>query len=41
LLKAKPPTSKGTYLQNVTLSTTMSPGISVDTMDVMASTGSA
>jgi len=41
LLKAKPPTSKGTYLKNVTLSTTMSPGIAVDTMDVMASTGSA
>jgi large subunit ribosomal protein L1 len=41
LIKAKPPTSKGTYLKNVTLSTTMSPGIAVDTMDVMASTGSA
>jgi large subunit ribosomal protein L1 len=41
LLKAKPPTSKGTYLKNVTLSTTMSPGIAVDPMDVMSSTGSA
>lgn len=41
LLKAKPPTSKGTYLKNVTLSTTMSPGIAVDPLDVTASTGSA
>ncbi|MFL5815519.1 MAG: 50S ribosomal protein L1 [Bdellovibrionia bacterium] len=41
LLKAKPPTSKGTYLKNVTLSTTMSPGIAVDPMDVLSSTGSA
>ncbi len=41
LIKAKPPTSKGTYLKNVTLSTTMSPGIAVDPMDVMSSTGSA
>lgn len=33
ILKAKPPTSKGTYLQKVTLSTTMSPGVSLDTQD--------
>ena len=35
-IKAKPPTSKGTYLKNITLSTTMSPGISLDSADVMA-----
>ena len=27
IVKAKPPTSKGTYLKNITLSSTMSPGI--------------
>lgn len=36
ILKAKPPTSKGTYLQKVTLSTTMSPGISIDALDTQA-----
>ncbi|MEK6706948.1 MAG: 50S ribosomal protein L1 [Bdellovibrionota bacterium] len=36
LIKAKPPTSKGTYLKNITLSATMSPGISIDTSNVMA-----
>ncbi|HLE00100.1 MAG: 50S ribosomal protein L1 [Bdellovibrionales bacterium RIFOXYC1_FULL_54_43] len=41
IIKAKPPTSKGTYLRNITLSSTMSPGISIDPMDTMASTGSA
>jgi large subunit ribosomal protein L1 len=41
LVKAKPPTSKGTYLKNITLSTTMSPGITIDTMDVMSSAGVA
>ncbi len=30
LVKAKPSTSKGTYLRSVTLSTTMSPGIKLD-----------
>lgn len=40
ILKAKPPTSKGTYLKSVTLSATMSPGITLDAADVMAtSTG--
>lgn len=39
IVKAKPPTSKGTYLKNVTLSTTMSPGIPVDTADTMAVAG--
>ncbi len=41
IVKAKPPTSKGTYLQNVTLSSTMSPGITLDTMDVMVAAGVA
>ena len=41
LVKAKPPTSKGTYLQSITLSATMSPGISVDPMDALSSAGLA
>lgn len=39
ILKAKPPTSKGTYLRNVTLSTTMSPGIMIDPLDVLVAGG--
>ncbi len=39
LIKAKPPTSKGTYLKNVTLSTTMSPGLPMDPMDVLTAVG--
>ena len=39
LAKAKPPTSKGVYMQNITLSTTMSPGISIDPLEIMAATG--
>ena len=31
VLKAKPSTSKGHYLKSVTLSSTMGPGVSVDT----------
>jgi len=34
IVRAKPPTSKGTYLQKVTLSTTMSPGITLDPTEV-------
>lgn len=30
IVKAKPATSKGTYMRNITLSTTMSPGITID-----------
>lgn len=30
LIKAKPPTSKGVYMKKITLSTTMSPGVSID-----------
>ena len=41
IIKAKPPTSKGTYLRNVTLSSTMSPAISLDPMDVLGGTGAA
>ena len=41
IIKAKPPTSKGTYIRNITLSTTMSPGIGIDTADTMAVTGNA
>jgi large subunit ribosomal protein L1 len=41
LLKAKPPTSKGTYLKTITLSTTMSPGISLDAVEVTATGGGA
>ena len=31
ILRAKPATSKGTYVKNITISTTMSPGITLDT----------
>jgi len=34
ILRAKPPTSKGTYLQKITVSTTMGPGIQLDAADV-------
>lgn len=33
LIKAKPSSSKGTYIQGVSLSTTMSPGIKIDAAD--------
>ena len=36
IVKAKPPTSKGTYMKRVTLSTTMSPGISLDVNETMS-----
>lgn len=36
IVKAKPPTSKGIYMKRVTLSTTMSPGIMLDTNETMA-----
>jgi large subunit ribosomal protein L1 len=41
IVRAKPPTSKGQYLRQVTISATMSPGISIDTYDVMSSAGGA
>jgi large subunit ribosomal protein L1 len=34
VLKAKPQTSKGTYLKKVTVSSTMGPGIKIDTADL-------
>jgi large subunit ribosomal protein L1 len=41
IIRAKPPTSKGTYLQNITLAATMSPGITLDPSSVMNATGLA
>ncbi len=39
IMKAKPPTSKGTYVKGVTLSTTMSPGISLDPLETQGISG--
>jgi len=39
ILKAKPSSSKGKYLKNVTLSTTMGPGITLDTALIERITG--
>ncbi|MCB9060688.1 MAG: 50S ribosomal protein L1 [Halobacteriovoraceae bacterium] len=33
ILKAKPSTAKGTYLRSLTISTTMGPGIKIDTLE--------
>lgn len=33
-IKLKPASSKGTYLRNISLATTMGPGVKVDTLDV-------
>ena len=44
VIRAKPPAAKGRYLQTVTLSATMSPGIRIDpsrVRDVLAETGAA
>jgi len=38
LIKAKPSSSKGTYLKNVSISTTMGPGIKLDTVDLQNAT---
>ena len=37
ILRAKPPTSKGTYLQGITIAATMSPGITLEVSDATAS----
>ncbi len=34
IVRAKPPTSKGTYLRSITLSTTMGPGVKIDPLYV-------
>lgn len=36
VLRLKPPTSKGVYLKNIVLSTTMGPGIKVDPLSIKA-----
>jgi large subunit ribosomal protein L1 len=36
LLKSKPVSSKGTYLKSISVSTTMSPGVKIDTSDAQA-----
>jgi len=36
ILRAKPATSKGTYLKGISLSTTMSPGIKLDTLHLQS-----
>lgn len=36
LIQLKPSSSKGVYLRNISISTTMSPGFKVDTLDVRA-----
>ena len=38
LIKAKPSGAKGTYVRKVALSSTMGPGVGVDTQTVLAST---
>jgi large subunit ribosomal protein L1 len=40
VLRAKPPTSKGTYLKNITVAATMSPGIRLDVSDATANAAS-
>lgn len=39
ILRAKPASAKGTYLKSITISTTMGPGIKLDTNDVSATVG--
>jgi large subunit ribosomal protein L1 len=37
ILRAKPPTSKGTYVQGITIAATMSPGIALEVSDATSS----
>jgi large subunit ribosomal protein L1 len=39
IFKAKPQTAKGVYVKNITVSTTMGPGIKVDTAELLAAHG--
>ncbi len=39
IVKAKPVSAKGTYMKSLTVSTTMGPGIKVDTNDALSITG--
>ena len=39
IFKAKPQTAKGVYLKNITVSTTMGPGVKVDTAELTATHG--
>lgn len=41
IFRAKPPTSKGTYMKHITVSATMSPGIAIDPMDALVAAGVA
>jgi large subunit ribosomal protein L1 len=39
IMRAKPQTSKGTYMKGITISSTMSPGIRLDVSDALAVIG--
>ena len=41
ILRAKPPTSKGTYLRSITLASTMGPGVTVDVSDATSSSNAS
>ena len=36
IVKAKPSSAKGTYLKSLTISTTMGPGVSIDTLEAVS-----
>ena len=35
IVKAKPASAKGTYLKSLTISTTMGPGVKIDTLEAV------
>tara|TARA_R110000868_G_scaffold322292_1_gene583231 strand:- start:558 stop:1262 length:705 start_codon:yes stop_codon:yes gene_type:complete len=39
IIKAKPSSAKGTYLKSLTISTTMGPGLSIDTLEAVSFAG--